>query len=580
MVTLFLANLLGGIVWWLCALILGGVFQLISTFGNFMLKPFDFSTHMFSQMFGGSFLNTIEGIMIGAGISIAILLLLYGLLRVFTGKLSDDVPNPYSLVGRFFVSVFGCYFIIPIITTYIFPFANDFFTTVLNIKINSIGNSFSSVAENLLTGSAGKAFGNITLGETLEHIFSPSKAFGLPGLFAAILFIVFIVAALINLFKLVVENAERYFTINALVLTGPLAVATFVSEKSSVLKSWFSALISNVVTIIMNLIAFKFIMLAFINCFNLWGSKTFGTDPKNDCFISLIAVVAVSKMAQKFDQIVAQILFRINPIQNRSLIMSALGTIGALDKASKSITGKTMRDNIGKSINSLKNATGHLGGRSGGVGGNISAYTAENLNSIIGGSQTTPIPGSFNFMGKSTNEKGVMKTLNGGLASDLGLDAKRAALVPDFQNDKAVIDTSTVVDGLKEMNGNNRITAQQAGSILSQINNNCGAGYGITGVSPNGKITIGGVKTSVNNDGNLVNKASDKLNMANYPNYEQKIANILNGADGAVETWAPTGSDSQIPAHFKELGEKCLFVTDENNGTTYYFKEFEKDSLK
>jgi len=327
----------------LVALLMSIILSAINLLGNFMMEPFSFSTEMFSTMLTGDFLNTLENLMISAGISIATLLLIFGLLRVFTGRLNDDVPNPYALVGKYLLAIGGCYWIIPVTTEYLFPFAQYFFDEILHINFNLLQTSGQQLLDTLTDYDTSTPIldTGVFLSKTLASLFGGSTFI---LIFECIVFIIGIIAALTNVIKLVVENAERYFTINTLILAGPLAVACAVSEKSfQIFKSWFYAVISSIVTVIFNLIGFKMVILAFSNTFNTWASDLGITKS----IISLIALIAISKMIQKFDQLISMIVFRINPIQNRSLLMSTLGTIGALDKSARGITGASLRQNLG-----------------------------------------------------------------------------------------------------------------------------------------------------------------------------------------------------------------------------------------
>ena len=316
----FILSLMCELLYAVGMVILTMVLTLLEKFGTVMLEPFNFSTEMFSTMFSSQFLNSVENIMIAAGVSVSIVILIFGLTKVFTGRLSDDVPNPFALIGRFILAIFGAVWSIPVMVKYLFPFSQEFFNRMLNIS--GIDPS-ESLAQSFIDMANGESFG---VGFVKTAIDGFTGIGLLKELIFLIILLIFIISAVVNILKLVVENAERYFTINVLVLAAPLAVSTVTSEKTmQIFKNWFLSLISNIITIIFNLFGFKLVMLAFNNCFAEITEANFKAGAYDQIIISLIALVAISKMAQKFDQFVSMIVFRINPIQNRSLLMSACG---------------------------------------------------------------------------------------------------------------------------------------------------------------------------------------------------------------------------------------------------------------
>lgn len=341
-----------GVVYWIfnsvmqfaLSFIFSLVITLLEWFSAFLLQPFSFAPDMFVAVFGKDVTEGIEEIAISAGLAISVLLLVFGLIRVFSGKFVDDVPNPFALVGRFLIAVVCNYWIIAIIYDYIFPFAQKFFDKALNIASSSslLTSNLNVAVSNLMTlGNEGKfEDASIIVDQAMTGL---STTIG--TLIIMTIFLIGIVAFIINVFKLIIENAERYFTINLLTIAAPLATSSIVSEKSSgIFKAWWQMMLSNILTIIFNIVGFRMLVFAFNNCITAWIQKTFDIPV---ALTSIVALVAASKMIQKFDQLLALLTFKINPIHNKSLIMGVLAGIGGLSKGFGA---------IGKIATGIKNA--------------------------------------------------------------------------------------------------------------------------------------------------------------------------------------------------------------------------------
>lgn len=348
----FLATTGIGVVYWIfnsvMQFVLSYIFSLVITllewFSAFLLQPFSFVPDMFLAVFGKDVTEGIEEIAISAGLGISVLLLAFGLIRVFSGKFVDDVPNPFALVGRFLIAVVCNYWIIAIIYDYVFPFAQKFFNKALGIA------STSTLATANLTNAVNNLMGLGNNGEFEDAAIIVDEAMTglsttLGTLIILTIFLIGIIAFIINVFKLIVENAERYFTVNLLTIAAPLATSTIVSEKSSgIFKAWWQMMLSNILTIIFNIIGFRMLVFAFNNCITVWLQSTFDLPV---ALTSIVALVAASKMIQKFDQLLALLTFKINPIHNKSLIMGVLAGIGGLQKGFGA---------IGKIATGIKNA--------------------------------------------------------------------------------------------------------------------------------------------------------------------------------------------------------------------------------
>lgn len=524
-----ITSILSDVIWAMLSGLLQLVLSLLNTMGEFFMKPFNFSTNMFVSMFGATFLNQLNTIITTAGLSISILLLIFGLLRVYSGRLNDDIPNPYALVGKFIIAIFCNYWLATAITDYIFPFAQSFFNKVLNLQLPLSKVSGTDLLNKLTDG---------TLGSFSNFVISTNGTFkSIEALFGVLLFLICVIAATINLFKLVAENAERYFTINLLVLSAPLASATIVSEKSiQIFKNWFNLMISNVLTIIFNLVGYKLCLLAFSNCFSAWGRSTgdLSTDAGTK-ILSLISLIAISKMAQRLDQLLAQIVFKVNPIQNRSFLMSSLGVMKSLETGSKLLTGKSLHSLVTTPFN-----------RGGGAGKSASggASTGEtpsgsNANPLSGisGASDTPVAGKKNntINADAPIKQGVKLGENtlGMLDKnkfDRNMDGSLAGL-PNYETDKdGSIDASQVMDALSN---NGRITPAQASGVMSDVQKTLKKGNAVVGFN-SGRPVIAKV------DGHHASGAISPEAVA--VNYNRTHGGLQKGDNPNVGTFTFTGN--------------------------------------
>lgn len=527
----FILSLMCELLYAVGMVILTMVLTLLEKFGTVMLEPFNFSTEMFSTMFSSQFLNSVENIMIAAGVSVSLVILIFGLTKVFTGRLSDDVPNPFALIGRFVLAIFGTVWSIPVMVKYLFPFSQEFFNRMLNISsINpseSLAQSFIDMASNEETFGVGfvkTAIDGFTgIGLLKELIF-------------LIILLIFIISAVVNILKLVVENAERYFTINVLVLSAPLAMSTVASEKTmQVFKNWFLSLISNIITIIFNLFGFKLVMLAFNNCFKEITEANFQAGKYDQIIIALIALVAISKMAQKFDQFVSMIVFRINPIQNRSLLISALGTIGTLDKVGGSIMGNNSP----------------LGKLAHGVAGSMkksldSSPLAHFMQSKSGKGASGGIEDGTQAYDNKLNKDGALtQTLNGdvstGLKNDLGLPQDSKATLHSSSSldpgGNTRVGVGDMIDAIQEQNiadpnGNKAVTPEQAQSVMNAVSGQLKDGNKIVGYDTDKREFIIGKQSKADIANGYKTIGEDAPAMANLMNGNANVERIsLSGSD-------------------------------------------------
>ena len=339
--------------------------NLAEVFTNTLLKPFTFVGNgydVFAGAVGSGVMATLQDIAMGIGLSLSILFLLFSLLKVFYGRYGQDAPDPLKTCVRFIFAIIFVYWGSTLLFDYIFPYAQTFIDKVFKLQTVSFSESIKSlimsqvyeaksVLDNPVTGEKDVVVGLIsTAVETkLQSDISPFNM-----IFELLALIICLIAVFINIFKIALENAERYFTTILLTIFAPVAGATLVNEKTSgVFKAWCQMLAANILTILFNVLGIRILIGVFANvATSLWNGKILSTDG----LLGIIIVVAFSKMVQKMDQLLSQLTFKINPIQNRSLIMGALGTIGGLAKSGKAFSDMaTGRGPLMNTINHFKN---------------------------------------------------------------------------------------------------------------------------------------------------------------------------------------------------------------------------------
>lgn len=290
---------------------------------RFLLNPFDCTNELFNSLLGSSFLNSVNNIMTAIGVCLSVLLLVFGIYRILLGKINDDTPNIFSLLARFAFGIFMNFWSIDIAYDYILPIGQSVFDRVLAI------NTTAAVRQELVTQlqTLTNANSSAAISTNITKVLFDGNTLNSTTCLL-IFFIIVMIAIVINILKLVIENAERYFVVNMLIITGPAAGSTLVSEKSDqIFKSWLQMLLSNIVTLILNLLGFKIILMGFSNCIKNLSSQNLMV-----ALVSIVAMIALAKFVQKFDQLISQIMFKINPIQNRGLLMAGFAGLGTLTK--------------------------------------------------------------------------------------------------------------------------------------------------------------------------------------------------------------------------------------------------------
>ena len=295
-------------------------------------------------------------------------------------------------------------------------------------------------------------------------------------------------------------------------------------------------MISNVLTIIFNLVGYKLCLLAFSNCFSAWGRSTgdLSTDAGTK-ILSLISLIAISKMAQRLDQLLAQIVFKVNPIQNRSFLMSSLGVMKSLETGSKLLTGK--------GLHSLVTAPFNRGGGAGksASGGASTGETPSGSNanplSGISGASDTPVTGKkSNIINADAPIKQGAKLGENTLGMldknkfDRNMDGSLAGL-PNYDTDKdGSIDASQVMDALSN---NGRITPAQASGVMSDVQKTLKKGNAVVGFN-SGRPVIAKV------DGHRASGAISPEAVA--VNYNRAHGGLQKGDNPSVGTFTFTGN--------------------------------------
>lgn len=512
------------------------ILNYIQILGEFMLKPFDFTINQFVAVLSGDFINEVESVFITVGIALSILFLIFGLLRVFTGRLNDDVPNPFALIGKFIVAVFACYWIIPVSNDYIFPFAQQILDKIFQINAVLDKTNYQEIIDAWTNANSSQLFPGESTITGLASIASGTMSW----IVFLLLFVICLIAALINTFKLIAENAERYFTVNVLILSGPLATSCIVSEKTlQVFKNWLAALISNIITIIFNVFGFKILLKAYQNCFLIATSAMAGTNGKglSDFLIVLVCLVAISKLVQKFDQIISMIVFKINPIQNRSLLMAALATAGSIDKVAGSIAKGTgpfgkMARGIGSALSAPLKGDKAILNKIKGAAGNQKASGANSKD------------GAISYDNKLAENGALSSALNGNVSDNLkeklGIaNDNPAALQSNSELDqfgKTRIGAGEMIDAIQKSNIDNgldkAVTPEQAKQVTDAINANLKDDNHIVGYDPQRKEFITG--------------SSPEGNCKFLDSSPQAVANLMNSqiGEGNITTLDFSGSDA------------------------------------
>lgn len=539
------------------------ILNYIQILGEFMLKPFDFTINQFVAVLSGDFINEVESVFITVGIALSILFLIFGLLRVFTGRLNDDVPNPFTLIGKFIVAVFACYWIIPISNDYIFPFAQQILDKIFQINTVLDQTNYQELLDTWTNANSSQLFPGESTITGLASVASGTMSW----IVFLLLFVICLIAALINTFKLIAENAERYFTVNILILSGPLATSCIVSEKTmQVFKNWFAALISNIITIIFNVFGFKILLRAYQNCFLVATNAMAGTNGKglSDFLIVLVCLVAISKLVQKFDQIISMVVFKINPIQNRSLLMAALATAGSIDKVAGSIAKGTgpfgkMARGAGSALSApLKGDKAILNKIKGAVG-NQKAGGANSKDGVISYDNKLAENGALNSALNGNVSDNLKEKL--GVAND-----NPAALQSNSELDqfgKTRIGAGEMIDAIQKSNIDNgldkAVTPEQAKQVTDAINANLKDDNHIVGYDPQRKEFITG--------------SSPEGNHKFLDSSPQAVANLMNSqiGEGNITTLDFSGSDaSESLDDFKRYQEGGYYYRKIGNKAEIY----------
>lgn len=345
------------------------ILALATIFTDTLLSPFTFmGAHgydLFAGAVGVNAMNGLQNIAIGMGLALSILFLLVSLLKVFYGRYGQDAPDPLKTCVRFIFAIIFVYWGSTLMFDYIFPFAQQFIDKALNLDNSNTatlaGSISNTMTHTLLNSNIQSAFTDFEAGDissamtnllsgTVQNLIEPFNM-----IMEVLALAVCLIAVFINIFKIALENAERYFTTILLTIFAPVAGATLVNEKTSgIFKAWCQMLSANILTILFNVLGIRLLIGVFANVSTqLWTAEGILS---TSGLLGIIIIVAFSKMVQKMDQLLSQLTFKINPIQNRSLIMGALGTVGGLAKSGKAISDAvTGRGPLMSTIGHFKN---------------------------------------------------------------------------------------------------------------------------------------------------------------------------------------------------------------------------------
>jgi hypothetical protein len=338
------------------------VAAVINALFDIFTKPFNFNAtgnkNWFAILLSPDLINVIIKIMISAGVVLAIFILAYNLFKLFFAGISKRAESPISLCFRALLAIFLCYWIVDIVYYVVFPMFQWFLDMVKNITVSGATSGFDAIKELFSWNPAGPdngdifqeaadKFGFVIAGNTLREIALP------------ILLLIFTIKAMISMFKLVTEMAERYLLVNVLAISGPLVAPTIISNSTmEIFVSWTRMMIANSLVLVFNALGMIMIQAGFISL---------GVGLSSSGFINgityMILFSALIKVVQKFDVYLAQLAFKIQAIGDGGRGKSALGIL---------MMGASLAGRGSKWANRVADA------------GGLAAYTKANIGGLFG----------------------------------------------------------------------------------------------------------------------------------------------------------------------------------------------------
>lgn len=305
--TFIVSALLNAVV----AMLLKGLAYAFDFFGRLLEELFGSDTMFFEQLFklsngsgetsqvGGIFLSVFRTI----GLAFCIALLILALIKnVYSGfGLKGD--HPLKLVFRFFFSV-GFVYTLGMMMKYLFcGLFSAIYQSIKNINILEITGT-----------SEGDIFGGM-----ITNIVSL-----LTNSWLMILYLLVLIAILVNYVKLLLEMIERYLMCNLLIFFSPLAAPTFVSEDTSkIFFTYIKMFFGQSTIMLLNAVTLKLLSMGLSGAGNIvLKSSTTG-------FMALMALLAFMKIAQRMDNYLRDLGVTVG-ITGGNLLGEAMAGMGAV----------------------------------------------------------------------------------------------------------------------------------------------------------------------------------------------------------------------------------------------------------
>lgn len=326
--------------------------QLVSWLSDLLATVFDAISKLFEKSLGCNltqfdsifpFAKTAEDIMLGLGLTLLFLIMLFQLFRSLWGPLADkSVEHPVSVVIRSCV-FFPIVFFSKSIVIYILALAN--------VPYMMLVNTSASAAANGAAGSAGWAASiNSSITSTLTSV-GITVAAG--AVWPLIIGLVFIVLIGWNYIKLIIEVAERYVILGLIAYTAPLATSAGGSKATSnIFGSWCRFMASQVLLMIMNVWCLAVIDSGMYSLGHHDGDTSF------NIVIWALCIIAFEKAAQSLDNYMKSIIGN-GAITGNGILDDLVATFGTLKEG-----GKALGSFLGGSSSGG-------GGRSGGGGSSV-----------------------------------------------------------------------------------------------------------------------------------------------------------------------------------------------------------------
>ena len=292
-------------------IIMKGLAYAFNFFGNLLEDLFGSDTTFFDELFklvdsSGATSNvggTLQSVFQTIGVTLCIALLILALIKnVYSGfGLKGD--HPLKLLFRFLFSV-GFVYTLGMIMKYLFcGLFSAIYESVKNISI------FEAVG-----ASEGDIFGGMAV--SVLSVLSDS--------WLLIMYLLILIAILVNYVKLLLEMIERYLMCNLLIFFSPLAAPTFVSEDTGrIFFSYIKMFFGQSFMMLLNAITLKLLSMG------LSGAGTLLLKSSTTGFMALMALLAFMKIAQRMDNYLRDLGVTVG-ITGGNLLGEAMAGMGAV----------------------------------------------------------------------------------------------------------------------------------------------------------------------------------------------------------------------------------------------------------